>query len=316
MLPMFPAHPESLHGLFTETNPLAKYFRANIRLFNSGMAMASVMVTEKTVLSHGPASFKVCGQMHRLIGPMLQQNDSTPPTCMQTYFHDPEYQAAHRANRNARGNISQNDIDKRTAIFHTLHRIIAEDCHNSYLQSFLSVNEYIQREGINPEEVQIQLCATERPQDGHHAGRYHLPTALEVALLKDVNPPVGAHRSIVCSVRQRQLTNDDRKDLKRFQDYHRSYTPLTYPLLFPHGTDGWTLGIRSLSSTPQDKNVTIMSWLRFHMMARPTHFNFLHSARKLYQQYIVDEFERHHTSDMGWMVHNQKTLRADLCRGL
>ena len=61
MLPMFPAHPESLHGLFTETNSLAKYFRANIRLFNSGMAVASVMVTEKTVLTHGPASFKVCG---------------------------------------------------------------------------------------------------------------------------------------------------------------------------------------------------------------------------------------------------------------
>ena len=59
-----------------------------------------------------------------------------------------------------------------------------------------------------------------------------------------------------------------------------------------------------------------MSWLRFHMMARPTHFNFLHSARKLYQQYIVDEFERHQTSDMGWMVHNQKTLRADLYKGV
>ena len=94
---MFPAHPESLHRLFTESNPLATYFRANIRLFNSGMAMASVKVTEKTVSRHGPASFKVCGQMYRMIGPMLQQEQSTSPACMQTYFHDPEYQATHRA---------------------------------------------------------------------------------------------------------------------------------------------------------------------------------------------------------------------------
>ena len=59
-----------------------------------------------------------------------------------------------------------------------------------------------------------------------------------------------------------------------------------------------------------------MSWLRFHMMARPTHFNFLHSARKLYQQYIVDEFERHQTSDMGWMVHSKKKLRAEVYKGV
>ena len=185
-----------------------------------------------------------------MIGPMLQQEESASPACMQTYFHDPEYQATHRATRNASTNIAGNDMNKRVSIFRTLHRIIANECQNSYLQSFLSINEYIQRERLNPEEVQIQLCATERPQEGHQAGRYHVPTALEVALLKDVNPPVGAHRLSVCTVRQRSLTNNDRDELFFFRDYHRSYTPLTYPLLFPHGTDGWTLGIRSLSSTP------------------------------------------------------------------
>ena len=82
------------------------------------------------------------------------------------------------------------------------------------------------------------MCVAKRPQEGHHAGIYHVPMVLEVALLKDVNPPVGAHRSIVCSVRQRALTNNDRDDLKMFQDFYRSYTPLTYPLLFPHDTDG------------------------------------------------------------------------------
>ena len=63
--------------------------------------MTSVMVTDATVKKVGPAAFKVCGPMFRLMGPMMQQEEATSPACMQTYFHDAEYQAQHRANRDA-----------------------------------------------------------------------------------------------------------------------------------------------------------------------------------------------------------------------
>ena len=64
ILPMSPAHAESLHSLFTENTPLAKYFQRNIRLFNLGMAMALVKVIKKTILRYGPALFKVSGKMY------------------------------------------------------------------------------------------------------------------------------------------------------------------------------------------------------------------------------------------------------------
>ena len=32
---------------------------------------------------------------------------------------------------------------------------------------------------------------------------------------------------------------DDRVGLEFIHDYHRSYDPLQYPLLFPDGQDGW-----------------------------------------------------------------------------
>ena len=84
------------------------------------------------------------------------------------------------------------------------------------------------------------MHATDKPPTGHHIGRYHLPNAPEIALLKDINPPTGSHQSIKCNVRgvEREGHNDT---LTKICDYHRSYIPLLYVLLFPHGTDGWTL---------------------------------------------------------------------------
>ena len=46
-------------------------------------------------------------------------------------------------------------------------------------------------------------------------------------------------------------------------------------------------------------------------MARSTHYNFLNHARKLYQQYLVDEFERKETGNMTWFRLNQKTIHAE-----
>ena len=76
------------------------------------------------------------------------------------------------------------------------------------------------------------MHATDKALVNHHAGRYHLPTAPEIALLKDVNPPLGAHRSIKCNVRGQQR-EDLRDYLTTIQDYHLSYVPLLYVLMFP-----------------------------------------------------------------------------------
>jgi hypothetical protein len=91
------------------------------------------------------------------------------------------------------------------------------------------------------------LHSTDRPEEGIHPGRHHLPTAPEVSILLPVNVPVNSERSIVCSARGSEGSNN----LSFFPDYHRSYMPLMYPLLFPHGTDGWSLETKS--STPPKK---------------------------------------------------------------
>ena len=56
----------------------------------------------------------------------------------------------------------------------------------------------------------------------------------------------------------------------------------------------------------------MMEWFRYHSRKRPTHLIFLHRGQKLYQQFIVDEFERHQTWELWWFRNNQKTIRAEL----
>ena len=90
-LTAYPDLPPYLLQLFTDNNQEAWCFRDHVCFFNSGMALASCVVNDATVREYGPASFKVCGIMHRRLGPMLQQAGSTIPNCMQTYFHDADF---------------------------------------------------------------------------------------------------------------------------------------------------------------------------------------------------------------------------------
>ena len=266
--------------------------------------MASAQVKEKTVQTHGPAAFKIMGQMFRRIGPMLAPHNSTNPACLQTYFYDAEFQANHRALRAANSSIREAELSRRRDIFRFLHKILVNECNNSYIHSFLNINEYIRVNNIRPETLLIELHATTKPEAGHHPGRYHLPTAPEVSLLTNVNHPPGSHQTIICSVRARE-GEESGADLRMFKDYHRSVTPLTYALLFPEGTDGWTIGQKLPNGTG---DLHHMQYLRYHLMSRQNTFNVLHSARKLYQQFIVDEFERHQTMELAWVRNNPKTI--------
>ena len=243
---------------------------------------------------------------------MLARQNSNDPACLQTYFYDAEFQAKYRALKSARSSIRQTELLRRERIFRLLHDILVNDCNNSYLQSFLSINEFIRSRNMRPETLCIELHATHKPEQGHHPGRYNLPTAPEVSLLTNVNHPPGSHQTIICSVR-REEGNEANAGLHIFQDYHRSVTPLTYALLFPEGTDGWSIG----QKLPNGRgDILHMQYLRYHLMSRMGSFNVLHLARKLFQQFIVDEFERHQTMDLAWVLNNQNTIRADLYHGL
>ena len=135
MLGLFPPIPGRLKELYTSFSCDAKYFRQNIRLFNSGMSPASVQETNRTVKTHGPAAFKVMGQLFRRIGPMLAAEGSKDPACLQTYFYDPNFQAKHRALQSSTSRIKLRELTQRVDIFRPLRDILVHGCINTYLHS-------------------------------------------------------------------------------------------------------------------------------------------------------------------------------------
>lgn len=312
-LEQFPKLPDELETLFTSTTPEAKYFRKHLRKFNAGMAMASLAVNDATVNRGGPAAFKIYGLLHRRIGSMLpMENSSDEPSCLQIYFYDPEYQHDIRVLKSTSPNSQQNSKEQLSlerSIFEKLHRVLSS--HNSYLQSFLTINEYIEKEQLNPEEICFELHSIKN-SGTQHSGRYNLPSVPEVSILMPCDIPRDCKRSIVCSVRQPASTNSS-NHLITMPDTHRSYDPLAYPLFFPHGTDGWSLSTKSLAHP--FKNISISEYTRFHLMKR-NGYCFLHDGHRLFQQYITDQYAKAEAQRLRWIKINQRQLRADLYRGL
>ncbi|KAL7555308.1 hypothetical protein ACHAWF_019019, partial [Thalassiosira exigua] len=294
------------------STPLAFYFRKNIRMFNAGVAMAFLQVNDTTVYDRrNVLAFKVSGELQRLVGPVTARPGSAIYNCVQTYFLDPAYQDSYRSTRyngSLRGSSSDRCERKEVEIFAILRQVLT--AHNTYLHSFVNVMDYIRQNNLDVKEVKIELHATDHPVEGMHQGRLNLPTAPEISLLMPSNMPMNSQRTIVCNTVQSESGND----LVFFQDYHRSYSPLMYPVLLPFGTDGWTLGLRSRGTS--QKHVTLPQYVRYHMMTRPMRINHMHLANKLYQQWIVDQWGIEENKRMEWFKHNQHTIRADLYRGV
>jgi len=77
------------------------------------------------------------------------------------------------------------------SLLQELHKILTQEYHNSYICSLLSSKEHISDYDLNHEEIEHEIHAIVWPDNGHHPGRYHLPTAPEVSIL--VLPSIPRH---------------------------------------------------------------------------------------------------------------------------
>lgn len=119
------------------------------------MDMCSMKVDDATVI-RGLANYRIHAVVHRLIeAPRIRNSDT--PSCLQTYFYDPGEQIRQRMLRVPRNNANGNHDAN---IFRKLHSamILAG---NSYLQSYLSVQEQIDAGNV-PADVEIRLDADKK----------------------------------------------------------------------------------------------------------------------------------------------------------
>ena len=319
----YPYLPDELMQLYEGNTAKAKYFRKHIRYFNSGMAMASLTAgQDATVRGKGPpGAYRINGIMYRRIGAITSYEGCTNPKFVQTYFYSSEEQSAHRSTRSSRqqgsnengpvaGQSRQHNSNSESTmevdIFELLRKILVEDCRNTYLTSFYTVNEFIQNHGLNPEEIEIELLEpTDLPYSGYHDGRLHLPAAPEVAILIDPDFHQASVRPFLCTMRNQH--GDSENHTKIFPVHHRSYIPLAYPLLFPYGTHGWGRYTKNINN----KKAKHLEFLRYHLMMRCDHQNYIFLAEDLLQQLYVDEYERQEFARLRWHRLNQRKIKAE-----
>ena len=77
--------------------------------------------------------------------------------------------------------------------------------------------------------------------------------------------------------------------LKRINNVHRSYDPLHYVLLLPHGQDGFRTGITMQKGNAK---VSVMQFYSYHLQVRSNNFNILLKGHRLTQQYITDQYAK------------------------
>ncbi|XP_074377532.1 uncharacterized protein LOC141719046 [Apium graveolens] len=119
------------------------------------------------------------------------------------------------------------------------------------------------------------------------------------------------------------------KQLQRIFETNAHSMPLQYPLLFPHGDEGFHLKIPLMGKnggpppkiiegdddgeeSKQRCYVSMREYYAYKFMIRLTEGLTPHLSGRLWQQYIVDAFTAFEQYRLEWIKRNQKTIRSDL----
>ncbi|KAI8825559.1 uncharacterized protein EV422DRAFT_552812, partial [Fimicolochytrium jonesii] len=223
LLPPLPTTPATLCDLLTSNSPHAKKFREAIRSYNSSLAWTSLGadIDLSVTGTQGVYSFRVHGQICHHIGSLLpsEQQIATGkrPRFAQMYIYDTEHEAENRASH---FDGKKPDINIIGELQHMLYEV------NPYAHVYRSVRNILAENPAIDISMRIVL---ERTTDSR---RYNCPTADEVAAIM-----VGDGAEAVS--KRQVIVQKQGGGLQEISERHPAYMPLQYPLLFPHGEDGW-----------------------------------------------------------------------------
>ena len=98
--------------------------------------------------------------------------------------------------------------------------------------------------------------------------------------------------------------------LKMISELHASYDALQYPIVFPYGTDGYSIHLVAKTATGQDgRKLTQLQYYSYYIMVREG--NHILQMRRLFQQFLVDVYCKIETERLGFIRREQKNLLAD-----
>ena len=269
-----------MQELFSGEGSTGKDFLAHIRQYNSSFAMTSFGHKDASVSGYNP-SFKIQGQVFHRIGSLFPPNEGHPKF-LQVYFMDNlQTELEHRG----RGqNLNHDILQTLTLWFHE---------NNKYIKDLKTAREQIQVGNL--QEHKIVIREDKKPRE-EHARLYNAPsTSSDIAIL--MSNEETSTRDIVLHTKN--------SSLRKISELHRSYDPLQYPILFPFGTDGYHIYLKGTTG----RKITMSQYYSYHLMVRDG--NYLLTAKRLFQQFLVDMYAKIETERLQFLRREQQSLRVD-----
>lgn len=289
--------PQYINHLLTDNNEECRYFRENIRGFNSILSFTSCGAEiDKTVIRRGLFVYKIHGEMYHTIGSLLPEENKVAKF-MQLYFYDTNYELDHRLSHFE--NLNRDMLQNLQTLLHI---------YNPHVREFKQAVEYMQWQ-YPPTEIKLLIKANNPALDQR---THNLPTSSDIAVLMPGDGfEINTNRDILLSLK----CGDNA--MMRIDQTHRYYDPLSYPMLFPCGEFGWDINIKRLD---RDRNGNFRKLSSMDFYAYRLHFrnanSILHRAGKLFQQFVVDAYARIEQERLRYLRFNQRKIRADLYQGI
>jgi hypothetical protein len=349
-LPIYPDWPSPLAELLRfDGGPESNRFMRLIREYNSMFAFTSLGVhVDNTVnFGNGPYVFKICGVVCHAIGSLLPPPENPIPKFAQLYIYDTGNELDHRmdifaaddkkggeptplseqllslshgrrrrrdlqadaeldgvSSRPVRRRMRREEPDR--AIVGSL-RTMLNGC-NPLVQTFRMAEKRL----FSPDspEVGIRLFGHE---GADHGNRYSLPAAPELAALI-----VGDLNVETC--RFDVIVQKNAGYFQRVPPLNPSLMALQYPLLFPHGSMGFHLGIKyqNVDDVPaggrQDVSMLEYYCYRFHFRrGEPNPFT---CCGRSSHQLMVDSYSCIESCRLSFQFWNQDNLRSETYQGI
>ncbi|KYN14600.1 ATP-dependent DNA helicase PIF1 [Trachymyrmex cornetzi] len=292
--------PQFLRNLFDSSHAKCNNFFQYIRSYNSSFSFASFnanLVNFRNRRS-GPYCFKIQGQIYYQINTALYATQNENPTYGQLFIIDANEAINYRLTDN-----SELDLE----IIQNLESLMRES--NVFAQSYQMMGEELENQRrleIESGELipELQLLFTLRP--GMDQRRYNVQRINEVAAVFRTTADGEIPESYVT------IRNKNTKTLQNISTMDPNVEPWIYPLFYPYGTQRWHCNLTKLNS---NKRITRGQYIKYRIALRDE-FNVFILGRRLFQQWLVDNYVKIEKDRINYCKDHQKELRTETYQGL
>ncbi|XP_011858756.1 PREDICTED: uncharacterized protein LOC105556283 [Vollenhovia emeryi] len=296
ILEPLPSLPNELQQLFSGNHQKSKNFLENIRGYNSVFSFASfnTNLVNFNAQRRGPYCFKIQGQIYYQINTALYPATNKQSSYGQLFILDANEATECRLNVNS-------NLDKE--LLHTLDNIIRSN--NIFAQSYQMMHEEIrdlENLGLNVPDLKMGFL---NKKTGIDRGRYNVQRTNEVAAIFSTTADGDIPDCYVT------IRNKRNKTLKYVSTMDPNVEPWIYPMYYPHGTQGWYDDIKQING----KRVTRSMYVQYRIAVRDN-FNVYLMGKRLFQQWLVDNYVKIEKDRINWCKENHKQLRVEKHQGL